>query len=514
MFLTPSCTNLDEEFFSDLTTDNFPQTRGELIAALGSAYSNLYTYGNHNNYHSLIEVASDEAMIPQRGADWFDGGQWIRTHRHEYTSQEQAVNNAWNVMYRGIGICNDLIRTFQATKESEEPAVSAEEADAFIAETRALRALYYFWLMDAYGNIPIVVERESEDAELDLAPATNSRSEVFDFVTTELEEVAGLLPQEHGSSTYARVNYYTAQAILAKCYLNAEVYTGTARWADAANACREIINSNQFMLTDNYFDNFAADNDNGLSGTSENIFVIPFDATQAPGFNLHHMTLHYSSQATFQLQEQPWNGYCTLAEFYNSYEANDARRGEPGNQQSEGNFFAGQQFDINGNPLTDTGVEPEDPDGGEIFFTPEINELEPNALRQAGVRIHKFEIEEGAPNSLSADFPIFRYSDVLLMLAEALWRENPGSQEALDLVNQVRARAGVAEFSELNADNLLAERGREMFFEGWRRQDLIRFGRYNDPWFAKPASDPSKNIFPIPQAKLNTNPNLQQNPGY
>jgi hypothetical protein len=512
--ITPSCTNLEEEFFSDLTTANFPQTRNELIAALASSYTNLYTYGNHNNYHSLIEVASDEAVIPHRGADWFDGGLWIRTHQHRNTPQDGAVNNAWDVMYRGVGICNDLIITFRNAKEAEEPAVSPEEADAFIAELRALRAMYYYWLMDIFGNIPIVTEPE-DPTNIDLSPATQPRADVFAFIVSELNEVSSLLPKEHGVSTYGRVNYYTAQAILAKVYLNAEVYIGAARWAEAVAACDELINSNQFALTDNYFDNFAADNDNGSAGTSENIFVIPFDAVQAPGFNLHHMTMHYSNQATFQLQESPWNGYCTLADFYNSYDDADLRKGEFGVQLGEGNFFAGPQFGADGTTrLTDTGFETEDPDGAPLTFTPELNELEPNALRQAGVRIHKFEVPNGAPNSLSADFPIFRYSDILLMKAEALWQQNNGSQDALDLANQVRARAGVAEFPSLNADNLLAERGREMFFEGWRRQDLIRFGRYNDSWYGKPASDPTKNIFPIPQAKINTNPNIVQNPGY
>ena len=99
--ITPSCTNLDEEVFNDLTPSNFPQTRAELIALVGSAYTTLYAWGQHNTYLSLQEVASDEAMIPIRGADWIDGQQWFRVHQHQYNSNEESINNAWNFMYLG-----------------------------------------------------------------------------------------------------------------------------------------------------------------------------------------------------------------------------------------------------------------------------------------------------------------------------------------------------------------------------------------------------------------------------
>ncbi len=512
--LTPACTNLEEEVFDSLTAANFPTTRQELIAAFGSAYTVLYTFGQHNTYMSIQEVSSDEVAIPHRGADWFDGGQWLRMHRHQFNDQEESINNGWNDMYRGVGICNTLIETFQGLIGSEDSPVSDDEASLFIAELRGLRALYYYFLMDSWGNVPLIVDLEPGEIQ-DPNPANTPRAEIFEFLVSELNDIAGNLTQAKDVNTYARFNYYTGQALLAKLYVNAEIYTGNARWADAVTAADNIINSGLYSLTNDYFANFNADNDQGGMGTSENIFVIPYDALQAPGFNISQMTLHYSSQATFELQEQPWNGYCTLAEFYNSYEDNDLRRGVPGDQQTRGNFLAGQQFASNGTtPLTDPGVEAADPDGAEVFFTPELNELEPNTLRQSGARISKYEYQIGQGSNSNVDFPIFRYSDVLLMKAEALWRQSPGNGDALALVNQVRARAGVEAFPSLTAENLLAERGREMFFEGWRRSDLIRFGRFNDPWFSKPASDPTRNIFPIPQLKLSTNRNLTQNPGY
>jgi len=510
---TPSCTNLDEEVFDSLTAANFPGTRGELVALLASAYTNLYSFGAHNTYNSFQEISSDEAVIPHRGADWFDGGQWLRMHKHEFVATEESFNNGWNDMYRGIGICNSVIEAIRAAAAAEEPAVTQEEADSFIAETRALRALYYYWAMDAWGNIPLVTDLQEGDVQ-DPNPATTPRADVYNFIVSELNEVSGLLPNEKTSTTYARMNYASTQFLLAKLYLNAEVYTGTANWDAAIAACDNVINTGDYSLTSDYFANFNGDNDNGGVGTSELIFVVPYDAAQAPGFNLSQMTLHYQSQATFDLQEQPWNGYCTLAEFYNSYEDGDLRKGVSGNQQIRGNFLVGQQFASDGvTPLEDAGFEDFDPDGAPLIFQAELNELEPNALRQGGARISKYQYENGESRDSNVDFPIMRYADVLLMKAEAAFRQGDGAT-ALTLVNQVRDRAGAAAFAEVTAENLLAERGREMFFEGWRRNDLIRFGEFGGTWDFKEASPAFRELFPIPQPKINTNVNLQQNTGY
>ncbi|MCA6405041.1 MAG: RagB/SusD family nutrient uptake outer membrane protein, partial [Cytophagales bacterium] len=228
-------------------------------------------------------------------------------------------------------------------------------------------------------------------------------------------------------------------------------------------------------------------------------------------FNLAQMTLHYSSQATFNLAEQPWNGYASLEDFYNSYDNADKRKNS---------FLAGPQFSSTGVRLKDASFESADPDGENLTFTPFISAIKPKpgntfgSLRQQGVRVGKFQFQTGATPNLNNDFPIFRYADVLLMRAEALWRLSSGSAEALSLVNQIRSRAGVPALGALTADDLLAERGREMFAEGYRRSDLIRFGKYNNAWWEKPTSVASKNIFPIPQGQILVNTKLVQNPGY
>lgn len=492
-----SCTNLDEKLYDSIRKDDFLKTEEEFIAALGSAYTSLYGLGNHGGYHSVQEVSSDEVMIPQRGGDWGDGGQWINVHRHEYKAGDPNINGSWTFMFGGISTCNRLIYQFDQLKQEgkADPAL----ADKFIAELRALRAMYYYWLLDTFGNVPIV---DKFDVPADFQPPTKSRAEVFAFVESELKAVAPLLDRKNDGTTYGRMTYYVVETILAKLYLNAGVYTGTARWADCVTACNELINSTQFRIEGNYRSNFVTNNQT----SKEIILAVPYDKVFAKGFNLAQMTLHYGSQATYELQAQPWNGYCSLQEFYESHAADDVRKQ---------NFIAGPQFAADGvTPIIDAGAESNDPDGPQVNFTPKINEHFPGALRQAGVRIGKYEFEKGATPDLSNDFIIFRYADILLMKAEALWRQNAGDADALGLVNVIRQRAQQPAFTSLTAADLLAERGREMFYEGQRRQDMIRFGVFGNAYGFTPASDANKILLPIPTSQLNVNKNLVQNPGY
>lgn len=501
-----SCTDLDEEVFSELTEANFPTTNEQFISALGATYTSLYNTGSHNSYYSLNAIAGDELHIPQRGNDWFDGGQWLRVHRHTYNANEESVRNGWATLYGGINNCNRVIDLFEGLVT--EGKVDATTANGFIAEVKALRAYFYWVLLDMYGNVPIVTSFAGGEAN----PATKSRQEVYNFVESELATNVPLLTAAKDGSTYARFNQWAGKALQVRLYLNAEVYTGTAQWQQAADIANEIINSGLYSLEGDYFANFNEDN----TGSTENIFVVPYDQAQAEGFNWPAMTLHYSSQATFDLTFQPWNGYCAVQDFYESYDDTDLRKGTWGDQKTRGNFIAGPQFEVDGTtPITDTGAEANDPDGPNIVFTPDLNELEPGALRQAGTRIGKYEFAIGTTQHLNNDFVLFRFAEVLLSRAEAMWRMNSGSAEALSLVNQIRNRAGLADLGALTADDLLAETGREMAFEGIRRPNLIRFGKYNDDWSLKGGtSDPNKNIFPIPAEQLSANPNLVQNPGY
>lgn len=482
VFIATACSEPDQEIFDAFTPEQLANSNNPVLTDVlkASAYQRIIgTWGGHNSLWALHEVASDEMVIAHKGADWEDGGMWIRTHRHEYGANEGAINNSWVYLYSAVGDINLLILQFP-------------DVVALTAELRSLRALVYLWIIDSFGNAPIITETSAN-----ATPPNNSRQEIFEFIESSILDNIDNLSTDNTKTT---VNKWVAHAVLAKLYLNAEVYTGTARYADAKTHIDAIINSGQFSLTNNFFSNFATQND----GSPENIFTIPYDENNAGGFNLVQMTLHYSSQATFDLQEQPWNGYASLEEFYNSFETGDSRKRS---------FVVGPQFASDGSRLVDASAEANDPDGPPLTFTPEINELRPNSLRQAGARVGKFEYATGSPANMSNDFPIFRYGDILLMKAEAEWKLG-NNGVALDFMNQVRQRAGVDPLTSIDADILLAERGREMFAEGYRRSDMIRLGAFNDAWWEKPASDPSKNIYPIPTPQMNANPNLVQNPGY
>lgn len=529
-----ACTNLDEELFSEVTQSSFYKSEEEFVSALGAAYSRLGGYASGDVYN-LQEVTTDEMVVPTRGQDWDDGGNWRRLHLHSWKTEDNATGGAWDFCFAGVNTANRLIYQFQTL--SQQGQVAADLAQSYIAELKVLRGFFYWQLIDLYGNVPLVTDFANAEA----TPATKTRAEVYNFIVGDLETAVPLLSKDVGVSTYGRMNYYAGKMLLAKLYLNSVVYTGTPEWDKVIAAADEIINSGKYSLETNYFTNFNVNN----SGSKEFIFAIPYDKIFFTGFNLPMQTLHYGSQFTFNLTAQPWNGYCTLEEFYNSYSDNDIRKGEPGTTTApsgkRGNFLAGYQYTSKGDQVIDDGAEGSDPDGKPLNFgsigtgKPQINELGPQALRQAGVRIGKWEFELGGTSDMSNDYAVFRYADVLLMKAEALFRKG-NVAGALPLVNQIRQRAGLTDLTSLDGKlsfdmtgptvtggELLNEMGREMFAEHNRRQDLIRWGQWssNEKWtlpFRNPGdvrqSDPYLIIFPINRDKLAANPNLKQNPGY
>jgi hypothetical protein len=506
----PSCTKLEEKVYSDLTADKLFSDPDNLIYAFGVGYTSLYALVGHKYGMVGMECGTDELIVPQRGGDWLDGGEWHRFHRHTWTPDDNYLNHWWqNIFGNGITNCNKLIYQF----ENQEGEVDFTPA---ISELRALRALYYYWLIDIFGNVPIVDRIDGPTK-----PATNSRQEVYDFIEKELIESMPHLSKETGLPVYGRINYYTAQMILAKLYLNAEVYTGAAQWDKALDVCDTIIGSGKYSLSGDFFSNFVAD----ASGSQEVIMGVPFDQIFSPQFEIHLFTLHYSLPEKFGIVSASWNGICFQESFFNLFEEGDTRR--------NGLLFGPQFFD-NGDPVIDPSWERfnpqnptyKDPDGENLNLTPYVNMLEPYCLRQSGARVAKFPFIEGSDRYISNDFPIFRYADVLLMKAEALLRLGRGA-EALPLVNEVRARAGVESLTEVTIQNLIEERGRELYAEGHRRSDLIRFStgdmalspdnpmNYFAARWEKPDVSPSHvSLWPVPQRQIDVNENLEQNPGY
>jgi starch-binding outer membrane protein, SusD/RagB family len=533
--LSQSCTKLDETLYSEVTPDNFFKSEKEFVSALGAAYTQFGSYASGDVY-DLQEVTTDEMVVPTRGSDWDDGGNWRRLHLHSWTYEIGYVDGAWNFCYSGVNTANRLIYQFTSLVSSGQ--VSQEAADAYIAELQSVRGFFYWQLIDLYGNIPLVTDFASTDN----APATKSRTEVYNFIVGDLETSVPKLSKLVDGTTYGRMNYYAGQMLLAKLYLNAGVYTGTPQWEKVITACDEIINDGKYDLESDYFTNFNVNN----SGSKEFIFAIPYDQIFFQGFQMGCQTLHYSSQFTYNLTQQPWNGFCTLEQFYNSYSATDLRRGDIGTPTvaatKRGNFIAGYQYKKGGGLATDPGADALDPDGLNLNFgnmgstAGQVNELGPQAWRQSGVRIGKWEFGIGSdPGNLSNDLAVFRYADVLLMKAEALFRLNR-TDDALAAVNQVRARAGLTDLTSLDGKlsfdmagatvtggELLNEMGREMFAEHNRRQDLIRWGFWSDnakwtlPYHnvgdAMETGD-YLSLFPISKTKLAANKNLVQNPGY
>ena len=542
-----SCTNLDEELYGEVTPDNFFNTEEENVSALGAAYTQFGNFASGDPL-SLQEVSTDAMVVPTRGQDWDDGGAWRRLHLHSWTSEDGYTNGGWNFGFGGVNTANRLIFQFSSLVESGQ--VEQSTADAFIAELEAVRGFFYWQLIDLYGNVPLALDFADPNA----SPPTVPRAEVYTAIVSSLETAVPKMSKAVDGTTYGRMNYYGGQTLLAKLYLNAEVYSGSAQWDKVIAACDQVINSGSYDLESNYFSNFNVDN----SSSKEFIFAIPYDQVFYQGFNLAVRTLHYGSQQTYDLTAQPWNGFCTLEEFYNSYDDADLRKGDVGTTtgpaSKRGNFIAGYQYKLGGGSfVTDDGFKSADPDrlpepfagdtdGLPLNFgsigsgEPQINELGPQALRQAGVRIGKWEIGVGSmPNNMSNDYAIFRYADVLLMKAEALWRKGQNA-EALILVNQIRNRAGVPDLASLDGPlsydmdggnvsggELFNEIGREMFAENHRRQDLIRWGFFTDvsKWvlpFYNPGDvlteDSYTTLFPIHRDKLSANSNLTQNPGY
>jgi starch-binding outer membrane protein, SusD/RagB family len=540
-----SCTKLDETLYSTLTPSSFYKNDAEFVAALGAAYTQLGGYAS-GSVTNLQELTSDEMVVPTRGSDWDDGGNWRRLHLHSYKYEDNDMGSAWDFCFSGVTKCNFLI--YQFTTLATTGQVSQDIANGYISELQTLRGFFYWQLVDLYGNVPWVTDYANAPA----APPTVARATVYNNIITDLEAAVPLLSKAVDGTTYGRMNYYAGKMLLAKLYLNAGVYTsnggaagtGTAQWQKVIDNCDAIINSGLYNLEGNYFANFNVNN----ASSKEFIFAIPYDQIFFTGFNLNAQTLHYGSQFTYNLTFQPWNGFCSMEQFYNSYSNNDLRKGDVGTPtvpaSKRGNFLAGYQFKLGGGQVTDDGADGADPDGKPLNFgnmlhtpaVPQINELGPAAWRQSGVRIGKWEFQIGGTSDMSNDFVVFRYADVLLMKAEALFRLG-NTAAALPLVNQVRERAGLTDLTSLDAPvsfdpngavvtggELLNEMGREMFAEHNRRQDLIRWGFFNsNAKWALPFHNVGDvltttgdylKIFPIAKNKLSANTSLVQNPGY
>lgn len=507
IFLT-GCTDLDEQTYGVVTPEEFFQTETEFLAAVAPVYAQLRALST-GDWQNVIQHSSDETLVPTRGGDWDDGGIWRELHRHTWSATHGPTNGAWVSAFTGVARANSVLANLEGAPEE------LEDVDLFTAEARTLRAFYYWALMDLFGNVPIVTE---EQVDPENPPANSSRAEVFDFIVEEINEALSDLPEQQPDQ--GRVTQGAAQALLATLYLNAEIYRGevTANgiergepmWEETVDVVQEIIDSGQYQLAPSFFDNFVVNNHE----SPEIIFAAGHLARSGLGFNRQMATLHYNQLDV----ATPWNGFATLAEFYNTFEEEDERRdiflvGQQYAQPRSGCIGSGCYSDEESGPLEDRGGNP-------LTFTEEIPSLT-NASETHGIRVLKWELD---PNQVGAeggnDFAFFRYAEMLLTQAEAL-NELGQTAEAIELVNEVRERVfdppqpldtGMSQADAREA--ILNERGYELTWEAKRRTDLIRHDLFLEEWEHKQQSSPHRVLFPIPQAQLDANPNLVQNPGY
>jgi hypothetical protein len=493
--ITESCTKLKQNIYSVEPVNNFYQTPAQIAAGVAPAYIALQNIPD-GNVMQMNEITSDEIVVPTRGNDWYDGGQWQGLWLHKF-KPDVFVDGGWSDLNNGIGKVNFTLSILNGL--ATKPANFA----SIVAELKVLRAYFIFQLTDMFGNIPVVTDYNTDPSKV----TQMARKDVYTFLESELTTNVPLLATNVDKSTYGRVTQYAGDMLLAKLYLNAQVYTGTPQWAKAITVLNQVISSGKYILQPNYFDNFSTNNE----GSTENILVVPFDKVHIGGMNWEMQTLHYSSNLTYGLTGQPWNGFCSTADVLNKYDAGDARKAQ---------YLVGQQYAADGvTPLTDPQANLP------VIFNPNVTSISDasGAFRMAGARNVKYHPEAGTSGNQSNDMVIFRLADAYLMLAEASMHTGDMAT-AVIAVNKVRGRAGVSAWTpaDLTWDNMLAERSRELGWEGWRRSDLIRFEVASGTHYFTGARTPAKTddgdnhtfVFPIPAPELISNPNLHQNPGY
>lgn len=490
VILPVSCVNLDEELYDVISQGNFGHTPDEINSLIGPAYSSMCEYVDGYYWYGMC--AGDDYIIPSRGYDWNSGGIYIHTHEHQFTALEaNTVYNYWR--FSAVTNINKVIAMV------EDPDNTISDKDRVIAELRGLRAWWYFFMLDRIGIVPIVTEFNDE------LPTNKglTRKDVYDFVVGELEDIVEDLNEEVSVSTYSKFTKWVGYTLLAKLYINAEIYAGTPDWDNALRCCQKVIDSGRYILEPDNNTNFLVNNEN----SRENIFVIPYDNEHFKCYFIpYQMSWHYNAVQKYQVRFNGgcWNGPCFTPGFMKSYEAEDKRLRDW--------FLVGQQYDRQGEPIKDRK-------GNLLNYTIEMADYT-NANECEGARIIKWEVEKDGYEHLNNDFAVFRYVDVLLMKAECLLRTG-NEPEARDIVNECRKR-NFNNYEEhrietLTLDELLAERGRELVLEGWRRNDLIRFGKFTGTFDFKPNTDDPDGhtlLFPIPQQVIDSNPNIVQNHEY
>jgi hypothetical protein len=440
-------------------------------------------------YWQLQELPTDEAII-----GWGDIG-LPELNTQLWSASNPFILAMYSRIFYQVALANKfLAETGDAALASRNVSSDLKtQVQQYRAEARFLRALSYYHAIDLFGNVPLV----DENFDVTALPTQGTRAEVFNFVESELKAIRGQLPATSRGDNYGRASQGAVDMLLAKLYLNARVYTGTARDADARTALESLINSNNYTLETNFLRLFSIDN----TGSQEIIFQVPFDGTRTRTWGGMTYLVHAAvgdnmDPAQFGI-DGGWFGLRLRAPTVDRYQAGDQRT----------SYFA-----TTGRSKVVTSVT----DSKSGYAAPKFRNRTTGG--QAGSNL----------TFPDTDFPMFRLADAYLMYAEAVLRGGGGSRAtALGYVNQLRRRAfggaaGDITDAQLTLDFILDERSRELLWEGHRRQDLIRFGRFSTVgvWefkggTAAGATTPAfRDLYPIPANELSANPNIKQNTGY
>lgn len=559
--LLASC-SLDETPRSKFSEEEaFSTPKLVYVNTVANVYSSIGNglYGSDGgSVHTFQEFSSDASMIPGRQGDWVDGGAWQNIFLHNFESSVSKYNDVWNNLYRVIGLANSSIDRLNKYL-SEHP-----EYAEYVYELRALRAVYYYYVMDLFGQVPLVVSSAVSANDVE----QSNRSDVFKFVTSELAECIPHLSDSKSQNEgeyYGRITKAVAYMCMAKCAINAPVYTiddttptsysafvgtdksgkataseeqgktvsemgkninitldGKTRNAwETAVYCADQIASLGYRLQPSYADNFIVANQNSV----ENIWTRPNDCVnyKIEDYNIVR-TLHYNHGGA--IGYEGWNGACSSKQQMLVY---DYGTDNP-DPRLKLNFYTDKDY------MEETGKAVEDgATGKDLEYMPMAVKVDfsaaddPHAMKCAGARMKKYEFDKSATQqySFNNDLVIWRYADVLLLKAEAEYRMG-NKAEALTIVNEVRARVAATPRTELTLNDILNERMLELAWEGVRRPDQIRFCTFTEPTAdrfkgvthnasAGDYNDDTQGytmVYPIPYAVLNLNKKLDQNPGY
>ena len=520
-------------FLKESPRDALPEEEGyrNITELYLNAVASLYNYiggnsdsqglqGTGRGIYDLNTFTTDEAIMPTRGGDWYDGGFWQGLFLHKWGINNDAIQATWEYLYKVVMLSNKSLEQIESYALTHADA----ELPAYRAEVRALRAMYYYYLTDLFGSIPLVLSSKVASKDIVLS----ERENIFNFIFKELQETAPLLPAQFSNRSgnyYGRLTRPVAYFLLAKLALNSEIYMDN-NWVDDThpdgktiffdvdgntfNAWQTVefycdqITALGYRLESDYAANFAVYNE----GSVENIFTIPMNKTLYTNqMQYLFRSRHYNHAKALGLSGE--NGSSATIEALQTfgYETNEQ------DPRFDSCYYAGTVYDLKGNVVKLD-------DGTALVYEPwkvKLDLSDEPYEKTAGARMKKYEIDDKAMKDgklMENDIVLFRYADVLLMKSEAKVRDGRNGDEEL---NQVRTRVGAPERTA-TLDNLLAERQLELAWEGWRRQDLIRFGQFTRSYNSRPQLPNEESgytiVFPIPEKIRQMNPEWEQHPGY